>query len=343
MEKPLRIGILGAANIAKRAIIEPAKKLAGVEVFGVAARDIAKAEKFAQDYGIQEVFSSYHTLLESDRIDAVYIPLANHLHTPWIIKSAEAKKPILVEKPICLSIEEFDAIQAAVETYGVPLLEAVMVQHHPWQKKLREIVETGIYGNVKSIRTILTLQFAEAENSGNYRFSPDLGGGAFFDLGTYWIQFVQICLGLQPDGIAAQATLNKPGGVDEAFEARIGFSNGAIAEFDCSFDRPFEANHYLELENAHIKIRNFFRPLFGIQSMSLDVHHLDRGEREIIKFPVQNYYVNQLEFFVQMLAGHEQNLPLSQTRERVKILEAIHRVAIHGSRDSCNRCVETGL
>lgn len=329
MEKPLRIGILGAANIAKRAIIEPAKKLEGVEIFGVAARDIAKAEKFAQDYGIQEVFSSYDALVESDRIDAVYIPLANHLHTSWILKAAQAKKPILVEKPICLSIEEFDAIEAAVETHGVPVLEAVMVQHHPWQKKLREIVETGIYGNIKSIKTTLTLQFSETDNPDNYRFFPDTGGGAFFDLGTYWIQFVQICLGLEPNAIAAEAVFNKPDGIDLAFKAHLTFPNGAIALVDCSFERPFEANHWLELEKAHIKIQNFFRPLFGIQAMSIDIHHLEIGETEKIKFPVQNYYVNQLEFFLRVLEGREKNFPLSQTRERVKIMEDIYRMAIN--------------
>lgn len=328
MKKPLCIGILGAANVARRAVIEPAKKLEGVEIFGIAARDRAKAEKFAQDYAIQAVFPSYDTLIESDRIDAVYIPLANHLHTPWILRAAQAKKPILVEKPICLSIEEFDAIEVAVESHGVPVLEAVMVQHHPWQKKLRDIVETGIYGSVKSIRTSLTLQFSEAENLGNYRFSPEQGGGAFFDLATYWIQFVQICLGLQPDTIAAQALFNKPDGVDLAFESRLTFPHGAIAEFDCSFERPFEANHCLELEKTQIKIRNFFRPLFGIQAMSLDVHHLDTGETEKIKFPVQNYYVNQLEFFLRILEGSEKNFPLSQTRERVKIMEDIYRVGI---------------
>ncbi|MEH2069553.1 MAG: Gfo/Idh/MocA family oxidoreductase [Nostoc sp.] len=327
MKKPICIGILGAANIAQRAVIEPAKKLEGVEVFGVAARDSAKAEKFAQNYDIPVIFPSYDALVESDRIDAVYIPLANHLHTPWILKAAQAKKPILVEKPICLSIEEFDAIEAAVATHGVPVLEAVMVQHHPWQKKLRDIVETGIYGNIKSIRTSLNLQFSEAENPNNYRFSSKLGGGAFFDLGTYWIELVQICLGLQPDAIAAEAVFNKPDGVDLAFKASLAFANGAIAEFDCSFERPFEANHWLELEKAQIKIRNFFRPLFGIQAMSLDVHHLDTNEIEKIKFPVQNYYVNQLEFFLRVLEGSEKNFPLSQTRERVKIMAEIYRVA----------------
>jgi NDP-hexose-3-ketoreductase len=329
MKTPLCIGILGAATIAKRAVIEPAKKLEGVQVFGVAARDQAKAEKFAQEHDIPVVFPSYDALVESDRIDAVYIPLANHLHTCWVLKAVQAKKPVLVEKPICLSMEEFDAIEAAVTTYGVPVLEAVMVQHHPWQKKLQDIVETGIYGKVKSLRTCLTLQFPEAENLGNYRFSPEQGGGAFFDLGTYWIQLVQLCLGLQPDAIAAEAVFNKPDGVDLAFNARLDFPQGAIAEFDCSFERPFEANHWLELETAQIKIRNFFRPLFDIQAMSLDIQHLKTGETEKLKFPVQNYYVNQLDFFLRVLEGSAKNVSLSQTRERVKIMGEIYRVAIN--------------
>lgn len=85
----------------------------------------------------------------------------------------------------------------------------------------------------------------------------------------------------------------------------------------------------LELEKAHIKIQNFFRPLFGIQAMSIDIHHLEIGETEKIKFPVQNYYVNQLEFFLRVLEGREKNFPLSQTRERVKIMEDIYRMAIN--------------
>lgn len=85
MKKPLSIGILGAANIAQRAVIEPAQKLEGIEVLAVAARDQAKAEQFAQNHGIPLIFPSYDALIESDRIDAIYIPLANHLHTPWLV------------------------------------------------------------------------------------------------------------------------------------------------------------------------------------------------------------------------------------------------------------------
>lgn len=327
MNKQFSIGILGAAKIAKRAVIEPAKQLEDVAVLGIAASDSVRAEKFAQEFDIPVVFPSYEALVQSDRIDAVYIPLANHLHTPWILNAIHSRKPILVEKPICLSLAEFDDIAAAVDFSGVPVLEAVMVQHHPWQSTIQEIVETKRYGAIKSIRTQLTMQFPEAENQGNYRFSPEYGGGAFFDLGTYWLQFLQRCLGLQPEAISAQARLNQPQGIDLEFDSQLRFSNAAIAEFHCSFEEPFAANHWVELEQATITIRNFFRPLLGIQSMSLDIHHFDTGETEIIKFPAQSYYLNQLKFFLEVLKGNEPLIPLSQSRERVNLMEAIYQSA----------------
>ncbi|MCG5058950.1 MAG: Gfo/Idh/MocA family oxidoreductase [Limnoraphis sp. WC205] len=331
MNKPLSIGILGAANIAKRAILEPAQKLENVRVVGLASRSKERAEKFAQDYQIERVFPSYDALIESDEIDAVYIPLANHLHADWVIKTAQAKKPILVEKPICLTTEEFDRIEQSVEENGIPILEALMVLHHPWQHKLQEIIQTEIYGQVKSVETHLTVPFPEEQNLGNYRFLPEQGGGAFFDLGTYWIQLVQMSLGLQPDTIEAQCELNRPGGVDVRFEALLNFPQGSSAKFYCSFEHSFEAHHWVKLEKAEIKIRNFFRPIFG-QSITLDVCPVGTEDIEKIKFPAQNYYENQLQFFSQVIAGEAENLPRIQARERVKIMEKIYNLAEKKSR-----------
>nr|AAT37519.1 unknown [Prochloron didemni] len=326
MNKPLSIGILGAANIAKRAILEPAQKLKTVQVLGLASRDKIRAEKFAEDYQIETVFPSYDALIESDAIDAVYIPLANHLHAAWVIKTAQAKKPILVEKPICLTLEEFDAIEQSVEEHRVPILEAVMVQHHPWQQKLQEMIQTEIYGKVKSIETRLNVPFPEEQNVGNYRFASEQGGGAFLDLGTYWIQLVQMSLGLQPDTIEAQCELNRPDGVDLIFEARLNFPQGSFTTFYCSFEHSFEAHHWIKFEKAQIKVRNFLRPMFG-QSITLEICPVDTEEIEKFKFPAQNYYVNQLNFFSQVIAGKIENIPLIQSRDRVKLMEEIYNLA----------------
>lgn len=174
MSKVINIGILGAAKIAPRSIIEPAKRLKQFNVFGVTARDMDRAEKFAKTHNIAHVFKDYDSLLASKDIDLVYIPLSNYLHAPWIIKAAEEKKNVLVEKPICLRIEEFNEIKKVMEDKGILLLEGIMIQHHPWQKKIKEIIDAGIYGRLKSIKTHLTFQFNER---GNYRFFPENGGG----------------------------------------------------------------------------------------------------------------------------------------------------------------------
>ncbi len=326
-DQPLHIGILGAANIAKRALIEPAKQLDNIQVFGIAARDLGRAQQFAQEHNIPTVFPNYEALLNSDRLDAVYIPLANHCHAPWVMRAIEAKKPVLVEKPLCLTPSELEAIEATVIEHQGLVLEAVMVQHHPWQEVVREIVESGRYGRVMAVRTNLTLEFPEAENADNYRFSASQGGGAFFDLGTYWVQLVQLCLGANPEKIDATASLNRPEGVDIAFDARLMFPQGAIAEFHGSFTEPFAAHHQIELEQAHLTIRNFFRPLFGVQSMRIAIEHLDTGKTEKIKFPVQNYYVNQLKFFSQVLSKTVQNLPWVETRDRIRLMDEIYRAA----------------
>ena len=325
-KKQYNIGILGAANIARRVVIEPAKQLETVCVFGIAARDCARAEKFAHDHGIAQVFPDYNALIESDAIDAVYIPLANHVHAPWVIKVAQAKKAIFVEKPICLTVKEFDAIEAAVTENKVPLVETVMVQHHPWQEKVRDIITTQQYGALRSTKTEVSFRLRDVDQN-SYRLFPEMGGGVFFDVGSYWIQFVQACIGLPPDTIEAHSDFDGPNGIDMTFEARMDFAQGVSAAFCCSFERAFEVTHWLQLENARMRIRNFFRPAFGNQAMAIDVHHLETGEREKIKFPPQNYYCNQLDFFLRVIEGKAKNIPLMQIRERVKLMEQIYTVA----------------
>lgn len=320
----INIGVLGTAKITQRAIIEPAKALDNVCIFGVASRELEKANKFAQVHGIPHVFPDYESLLCCNLIDAVYIPLPNSLHTPWIIRTALAKKHILIEKPICLRTEEFDAIENAVTKSGIYLLEAVMTQHHPWQKRISEIIKTGIYGNLQSIKTRFTFQFAEEDN---YRFSPEKGGGVFFDVGTYWVQFIQSCVGLHPKSIRGRSDFRGPNGIDLTFEAWMDFQDGIRTEFLCSFERSFEASHWLKFKKTEIGIRNFLRPTIGKQMISIEIHHLGNNKRQQISFIPENYYCNQLNFFLRVIKGKEKSFPLVRSGERVRIMEDIYNAA----------------
>ncbi|MFV9644347.1 MAG: Gfo/Idh/MocA family protein [Desulfobacterales bacterium] len=322
--KRINIGILGAAQIAPKAIIEPAKKLENVTIFGIAARDGNRAEQFAQLHQIKHVFTDYEALIACRDIDLIYIPLPNDLHAAWIIKAAMTKKNILVEKPICLRTSEFEEIQKAVSKNGVFLLEGLMVQHHPWQKKIKEIIETKEYGNLVSVKTHITFQFNE---KGSYRSIAAKGGGAFFDMGSYWIQFIQSCIGPEIQEFSGKADFTRPNGVDLTFEAYIVLPNSVRADFLCSFERPFEANHWLEFEKARLRIRNFFRAALGDHVITIDIKHMDTNKIDKLSFPPQNYYFNQLNFFLNVIKGTEENIPLSQSYDRVKIMEDIYQKA----------------
>src|SRR5450631_4063283 len=116
----LRIGILGAANIARMFVagVAPSKT---VNVTAVASRDLAKATRFATDTGIRCVYGSYEELLADPAIDAIYNPLPNSLHAEWSIRATDAGKHVLCEKPLATSAADARAMFAAAKRNNVHL------------------------------------------------------------------------------------------------------------------------------------------------------------------------------------------------------------------------------
>ena len=110
-DTPLRIGVLGAARIAPLALIRPARKVPGVLVAAIAARDRRRAEAFAARHGIPAVHDSYADLVADPSLDAVYVPLPNALHAEWTLRALEAGKHVLCEKP--LTANQAEARQVA--------------------------------------------------------------------------------------------------------------------------------------------------------------------------------------------------------------------------------------
>ena len=327
--RPLRIGLLGAANIVPRAMLAPARLLDRPCSFAVAARDPAKAHAFAQAHGIDTVFADYDSLLASERVDGVYIALPNSLNAHWAIRALRAGKPVLVEKPICIDLRDFDTLAAVARASGVPVVEAIMVRFHPWQQALAELIRDGRYGRLLTSETRLFTDLRGRARDG-YRFSRAQGGGAFFDLGVYWVQFLQRCIGLQGYRSAPRAERDTPDGIDLAFEARLDFANGLRCDLSCSFERAFAANHRLTFEQAQVTVGNFLRPAFGQQTLWFDIE--GDGRTEKIRFPARNYYAAQLESFIRVIEGEAEPEPLADLRERVAALAAIYGQAAEGMR-----------
>ena len=185
-EKPLRIGVLSAAAINYIAIIDPVQTHPDVTICGIAARDRSRAQAQIDKYKLGpacKAYGSYAELLADPQIEAVYIPLPNGLHCEWSIKAMEAGKHVLIEKPITSNAEEARKIQETTLRTNRIGLEAFHWRFHPAAHRLKEIVESGKYGNPTSIYARLVTP-AGTFDKNDIRFKYELGGGACMDL-TY--------------------------------------------------------------------------------------------------------------------------------------------------------------
>src|SRR5947199_2552929 len=151
MRSKVRWGVLGAANIAVKKVIPAMQRGAWSQVVGLASRDGAKARRVTKSLGIAASYGSYNELLDDPAIEAVYIPLPNHLHVEWATKAAERGKHVLCEKPIALTAVDAERLVAVRESTGVMIQEAFMIRSHPQWKKAVELAGDGTLGSIQSI------------------------------------------------------------------------------------------------------------------------------------------------------------------------------------------------
>lgn len=228
-ERPLRIGILGAARIAPTAVVRPARELPEVEVLAVAARDPQKARRFAAKHRIPRVFDSYDELLACPEIDAVYNPLPNGLHCEWTIRALEAGKHVLCEKPMASNASEAERMAEAARKAGRVLVEAFHWRYHPLAERMREVVRTRL-GEVEHLEAWLCIPFLLP---GDIRFRYELGGGATMDTGCYAINVVRWLAEAEPEVVSAEVRLSSER-VDRWMRADLRFADGRTGRITCS-------------------------------------------------------------------------------------------------------------
>ncbi|MCD1257608.1 Gfo/Idh/MocA family oxidoreductase [Paenibacillus athensensis] len=321
-----RIGVIGCAAILPRVLLDPVKDIPHLHVYGCANRTRSKAEAYAAEYGIPVVFDSAEALLASDEIDFVYILLSNELHAEWTIKAIEAGKHVMVEKPLCLTSGEAERIVEAARKGRVHVLEALMVQHHPWQEQVRQWVADSTYGALREIDSRISFT-PKASFEGNYRSFPEKGGGSFYDLGCYWLQFLQSTVGLEPvayEGRSAFAGLN---GCDWTFDTELRYESGLTARLTTSFEQAYKASHTLHFEAATVTVVDFFRANLGPYAITLKIEDRTTGATSKWVSPPQHYYQNQLLFFSDVLDGIRDNVPLTASLERIRLQELIYQSA----------------
>jgi predicted dehydrogenase len=227
----LRWGILSTANIARTKVVPGIQKAESCEVVAVGSRDLAAARGFADDLRIPRAHGSYEALLADPDVDAVYIPLPNHLHLEWTIAAARAGKHVLCEKPLALTSVDAERMVDACERAGVRLMEAFMYRLHPSWQAVRELVASGRIGRLVAVQSWFSYFNDDPTNIRNIH---EAGGGALFDIGCYCVNLSRMLFGQEPARVEASIQRDPELRVDVVTSALLEFPDGGIATFTCS-------------------------------------------------------------------------------------------------------------
>ena len=219
-------GVLGTANIAKGCTIPGMLAADNCELYAIAGRDENKIKRFQEEFGFAKVYVGYDKLLEDPDVQAVYIPLPNHLHKEWVIKALKAGKHVLCEKPLALNAADAEEMFAVAKENNVYLMEAYAYQHSPYMESLKADLRSGIIGDVDYIETaFLTQGYVE-----NIRLHKNMGGGALYDLGCYCTTMILSLTDSEPEFVLADAEFSEEG-VDVFTSAIMRLKNGVRAAF----------------------------------------------------------------------------------------------------------------
>jgi predicted dehydrogenase len=226
----LRWGVLSTASIGRVKVIPAIQRAPHCDVVAIASRDPALAAAVAGELGIPTAHGSYEALLADPNVEAVYVPLPNHLHATWAIAAAEAGKHVLCEKPLALSAADAERMIEVADRAGVRLMEAFMYRLHPSWVAVRELLASGRIGRLTAVHSWFSYYNDDAANIRNI---VEVGGGALYDIGCYSVNLSRMLFGAEPDRVEGMIVRDPLSGTDVVTSGLLRFGDG-LATFTCS-------------------------------------------------------------------------------------------------------------
>jgi predicted dehydrogenase len=284
-------GILSTAQIGLEKVIPAMQKGTYSKIDAIASRNIATARQAATKLGIPKSYGSYEELLADQSIEAVYIPLPNHLHVEWALKSMQAGKHVLCEKPIAMNFKEAEYLQARAKRFPrVKLMEAFMYRHHPQMVKAKELIKQKIIGDLRNIQTMFSYY---NDNPKDIRNHPEIGGGGLLDVGCYCISLSRFLFDSEPRRVCGVTEFDPRLKVDRLVSAILEFEAGT-STVTCS--TQLADHQYAKIFGTHgrIEIERPFTPFSDHPSNIIQYLGLNRQE---IIFEACNQYTIQGDVF----------------------------------------------
>jgi predicted dehydrogenase len=333
MSNKLRWGVLSTAAIGLKKVIPAMQHGQYASVVAIASRDLAKAREAATALGIPTAYGSYEELLDDPNIDAVYNPLPNQLHIPWTAKAAEAGKHVLCEKPFSMTLAEAKSLLAVRSRTGVKIGEAFMIRSYPQWLRLRELLNQGRVGELRSV-----LGFFSYFNidPANIRNQAESGGGALMDIGCYLIHASRYAFAREPTRVVALIDRDPKLRTDRLTSAILDFPGGQSV-FTCSTQLvPYQRVHFVGTRGRIELEIPFNAPNDRPTRLFID----DGGDlfgKNITTetFPTCDQYTLQGDAFSRaILENTEVPVPLEDAVKNMAVIEAIFRSASSGQWES---------
>jgi len=293
-QAPVRWGIIGTANIARK-IIRGIGQSRSSMVNAVASRDWSRAVEFAKEQGIPQPFGSYESLLNSHEIDAVYNPLPNSMHAEWTIRAMEAGKPVLCEKPFAATAAEAREMVEVSKRTGMLLAEAFMNRYHPVYDRVFELIDSGAIGQVTTIDSTFSWRLTDRNE---IPASSDLAGGSLMDVGCYCVNLSRMIAGVEPSRAFA---FERRTSVDDTLVGVLEFPNGVLARFESSIESYHRRRAEIRGTDGAIVIDDPWTP--GEDQARIFVQR--NKKEETIVAPGANVYQLEIEAFVRALRTRE--------------------------------------
>jgi predicted dehydrogenase len=325
----VRWGVLGVASIAVRRAIPAMQKGAWCEVSAIASRSRTKAEETARRFGIPKSYGSYEELLADPEVEAVYNCLPNQLHVPWSIKAAEARKHVLCEKPLGITVAEARSLLAVRDRTGVKIGEAFMVRTHPRWLRTRELIRMGRIGQLRAIEGVVSYFNREPGNVRNIR---GFGGGALLDIGCYPITLSRFIFGEEPSRVLGLLERDPAMEVDRLSSALLEFPSGQ-ASFTCSTQLVYHQRMQFLGTRGRIEIEVPLNPPNDRPSKILidDGRDLLGGGLSAETIETCDQFTVQGDLFSQAIRlGLDVPVSVEDAIENIAVIEAIFRSAESG-------------
>ncbi len=318
----VRWGVLSTANIGVKHVIPGMQRGEHCEMVGIASRNLDRARMVATELGMPKAYGSYEELLADDEIEAVYIPLPNHLHVPWSIRALEAGKHVLCEKPIGLSAAEAEELlTVSVRHPRLKVMEAFMYRHHPQWRRARQLTQEGAIGELKTIQAFFSYY---NDDPANIRNMADIGGGGLMDIGCYCISLSRFVFDAEPQRVMGVLEHDPDFKTDRLASAIMDFGVGT-ATWTCATQLAAYQRVVIVGTEGRVEIEVPFNPS---RDQYCRIWH-QRGQKvdEIIFEPADHYRIQGDLFSLAVLNDDDVPTPLGDAVANMRAIEAVVRSA----------------